>query len=446
MISRDQFFDKILPVCLVAFLLTTHLIVALGTELSHDEAYYWLYSKNLDWGYFDHPPMVAWLIKITSWLGGEIGVRLSFILGLVGSGYLLQTVILKENRWILWLGLNIFPLISFSGVFALPDGALLIFSALWIVALKLSLDQQGFRGALLVAVATACLFYSKYHGIFYVLATIIAVPQILGRKYFWISALLALALYSPHLYWQWSHDFATFRYHFIERPKIEMGFRQPAEFLAVNFILIGTLVAPYLWREFFRKVAQSSFERSLKSMTIVIVVFFFYSTLSKKMEANWTVAAGLSLLVFICLKPNNFKRNKIFQVLASLSLLLVFTAKLGLVSPGLLPIKRIGEFHGWEKWAKDIEQNNKGCTIAANRYQYASKLSFYLGKDVTALNVSSRKNQFDFWDRSYLKGQTLCWVAEQEIFPGETILTPTGQKLTLVKGVPFELIMSYKGI
>ena len=77
------------------------------------------------------------------------------------------------------------------------------------------------------------------------------------------------------------------------------------------------------------------------------------------MEANWTVAAGLSLLVFICLKPNNFKRNKIFQVLASLSLILVFMAKLGLVSPGLLPIKRIREFHGWEKWAKENEQNNK---------------------------------------------------------------------------------------
>jgi len=164
------------------------------------------------------------------------------------------------------------------------------------------------------------------------------------------------------------------------------------------------------------------------------------------MEANWTVAAGISLLVFVCLKPNNFKMNKSFLSLAAISLLLVLVAKVGLISPGLLPIKRIAEFHGWQEWAKDIESKDDDCIITANRYQYAAKLSFYLGKDVTSLNISSRKNQFDYWDRSHLKGKTICWLAEQDILPGETILTPTGQKLTFVKGVPFELIMSYKGI
>jgi len=206
MISRDQFFDKILPLGLIAFLVSTHLLVAFGTELAHDEAYYWLYSKNLDWGYFDHPPMVGWLIKLTSWMGGEIGIRLSFILGLLGSGFLLQKIIPRENRWILWLGLNIFPLISFSGLFALPDGALIIFSSIWIWALKYSLDNEGIGGSVLVALITACLFYSKYHGIFYLVGTIIAVPQfvVLKNVFFRLSvSFWLLFLYFPLTsYWQ----------------------------------------------------------------------------------------------------------------------------------------------------------------------------------------------------------------------------------------------------
>ena len=40
------------------------LIQSLTTELFDDEAYYWVYSRFLDWGYYDHPPMIAALIKV----------------------------------------------------------------------------------------------------------------------------------------------------------------------------------------------------------------------------------------------------------------------------------------------------------------------------------------------------------------------------------------------
>ena len=61
---------------LLASLFILNLVQSSFTELIYDEAYYWYYSQNLDWGYFDHPPMVAFLIKISSFLfEGELGVR-----------------------------------------------------------------------------------------------------------------------------------------------------------------------------------------------------------------------------------------------------------------------------------------------------------------------------------------------------------------------------------
>ena len=57
-----------------------NLLQAAFTELAHDEAYYYMFAQNLDWGYFDHPPMTALLIWLGSFIGGELGVRIFFTL------------------------------------------------------------------------------------------------------------------------------------------------------------------------------------------------------------------------------------------------------------------------------------------------------------------------------------------------------------------------------
>ena len=46
---------------LIAVTTLLHLLVAGQVELSADEAHYALYGINLDWSYFDHPPLVGWL-------------------------------------------------------------------------------------------------------------------------------------------------------------------------------------------------------------------------------------------------------------------------------------------------------------------------------------------------------------------------------------------------
>src|SRR5206468_8065088 len=56
------------------------LIQATFTQLQDDEAYYWVYSKFPAWGYFDHPPIVALLIRAgTLIIPGALGVRLFFV-------------------------------------------------------------------------------------------------------------------------------------------------------------------------------------------------------------------------------------------------------------------------------------------------------------------------------------------------------------------------------
>src|SRR5262245_15833853 len=62
---------------LVVVLIAVRGVVAAITPLAFDEAYYWQWSKNLAWGYYDHPPMIAFMIRAGTELFGDtsLGVR-----------------------------------------------------------------------------------------------------------------------------------------------------------------------------------------------------------------------------------------------------------------------------------------------------------------------------------------------------------------------------------
>ena len=68
-------------ITLLAVWFIINFLQAIFTEIFSDEAYYYMYGKNLAWGYFDHPPMIALMIRIsTLFFNGNLGVRLITIL------------------------------------------------------------------------------------------------------------------------------------------------------------------------------------------------------------------------------------------------------------------------------------------------------------------------------------------------------------------------------
>lgn len=443
MISRALIFDKLTP----WFLLLGNLLVVLGTELAHDEAYYWLFSQNLDWGYFDHPPMAAWLIYLTEWLGGELGVRLSFVLCMQATAYILSRMVPKNNQALVWLGVNIFPLLAYAGVFAIPDGPLVFFSALWLWQLQKCLQEDNYINASILGLVTALLFYSKYHGVLFIAGTLLALPKLLLRPTLWLAVFVGLILFSPHMWWQWTHEFATFRYHFLERPGVPFGIKQPLIYCVIQLFLPGIFLAPLIWKQFYTQRSTSNFERALKGMTYFVVFFFLVSTFNKKLEANWTVAAGIPLLLFVSMGNFFNQHEKWIKRLGLASLVAIFISRIiMIVPPNWHGLERGRELHGWKQWAMTVDQQTQDCKLAANSYQIASKLSFYLKKEVPSLNVRSRLNQFEYWDweKEWKKDELVCWVKQQRK-PGENSINgPDGKNLVLVKGRSLADILSYK--
>lgn len=116
-----------------------------------------------------------------------------------------------------------------------------------------------------------------------------------------------------------------------------------------------------------------------------------------------------------------------------------------LFTPDQIPVKRLKEFHGWKAWSQKVREVCGTDHILANSYQIASKLSFYLGHEINALNYHSRKNQFDYWrfDKQ-IPTKEVCYVTDKREFQGENLETPEGKSLLIVKNESLEKLWALK--
>ncbi len=408
------------------------LAVAAGFELAHDEAYYWLYSRNMDWGFFDHPPFVGAVIRLFSFFGhSELAVRVGFI-GLQFATLLVLWT-LTAQPWVTFLLFFSFPLASFTGLLALPDIPLLFMSALYCFQLKRYFQADTVPRSVALGLIIGALFYAKYHGVLLILFTLVAVPSLLLRRSFYVTAASALLIFSPHLLWQYHHEFSTLRYHFLERPGAPFSLPRSLEFLGLQVILSGVLAGPVVWYAALKKNSNTQFDRTLKFVAVGSVVFFLLSSFSKRVEANWTIYLAVPLIVLSADAPL-WTQRWARRLLVVSFVFVVFARILFVFPPERSGLRRLKEFHGWRTWATSVSRQCGSEQILANTYQIASKLSFYLQAEVPALNYQSRKNQFDYWrfDQKFLS-DSVCYLTDKRGFAGERIETPEGKSLRLVK-------------
>ena len=386
--------------------LIVNLIQSYFTGLSHDEAYYWMYSRNLDWGYFDHPPMIALLIKAGFRIfQNDLGVRLfTTILGTITLLIIFNLIDLPNKSLWLYLALvcSIILMQSHVGGFlAIPDIPVVFFTALFLFFYKRYLAQNKIWLAIFLALVGACMLYSKYHGILILLFTFFANIKIARRASFWIIPVLIALLMLPHLMWQIKNNFPTLEYHLVTRSS---GYQlsHTINFVYSQILIAGPLVALIVLYQAFAYSTASDFERILKVNLVGIYLFFFLSSFKGHVEAHWTAIAFIPLVILsykgIITSPTAFKwMNRLVLP----SLLLFIFIRVSLVFE-LLPktIQPVKEVFGWQTWAHEIDSIADGRQVVfVNSFQRPSKYTYYTkGKFATSLNnINYRKNQFDIW-------------------------------------------------
>ena len=204
-------------------LVALRLVAAAWTPLTFDEAYYWMWSKHLAGGYYDHPPMVALVIRLGTVIAGdtELGVRLvSILLALPMSWAVYRTAtILFGGRRVgstATILLNVTLMAAVGTMIVTPDAPLLVASSFVLFCLAKVLDSG--RGAwwLAVGAAIGAALLSKYTALFFGPAILIWLVSVPGLRRWLISpwpylgGLVALALFAPVLVWNADHQWVSF--------------------------------------------------------------------------------------------------------------------------------------------------------------------------------------------------------------------------------------------
>ena len=388
------------PLPYLLFWLVLNLIQSAFTELFHDEALYWFCSQNLSWGFWDHPPAAPFFIFLGySLFSFELGVRLFIV---AASGFTIwgiwRLVEPKDNRLFFALAFSVF-LVHIGGFMAAPDIPLLLFSVWFLVVLKEYLTRDSWGLAAVLGVLVACMAYSKYHGAIFLFFALLPNLKLLRRPSFWLIPILALLLFSPHLYWQWAHGFPTFRYHLIDRAGDTYQWTFILDYLGGQLLVMGPLVSILLLLAAAKFKAQNAFERTLKWSLWGILGFFLFQSFSQRTEANWTAVAIVPLIYlayhFVIDRPS-WKKWSFGLAIPSLVLVVFFRFYLmvDFLPEGMNPRN---EFHGWDKWALDIsEVAEDRPVIFYNTYRGPSKYAFYAKKPAHAINTYSHAgNQYD---------------------------------------------------
>lgn len=407
-------------------------IQASQTELLDDEAYYWVFSQHLDWGYFDHPPMTALLIRAGYWIfPNELGVRLLSILLSTATLWLLKKMTLRNDPRLFYsIALSMIAL-QIGGILAVPDIPLMFFTALGFYRYDLFLKKETWQKAILLGLVIACLLYSKYHGVLILLFIVLSNPKLLQKPLIYLAGTLALLLFLPHLWWQYQHDWVSFRYHLQESNVNPYKFSYTVEYLIGQLFLPGPLVGLLLLPAAFLFQVRTSFERSLRYTAIGIYLFFLLSSFRGRVEGNWTAPALIPLILLAhgYLAEKKTWQKALFRLLP-VSLLIILILHIGLIVD-IIPSKAIASrFHSWKDWPDTLRGRTNGLPVVwLNSYQRASKFAFYSGQATHSLNFyRERRNNYNFWSiEDSLQGKpvALADIYDMHRF-SDSIQTPLG--------------------
>jgi len=404
-------------IVLLAIVFALNLVQASITELIYDEAYYWYYAQELAWGYFDHPPMVAFLIAMGSWFfQGELGVRFMSTLLSVGTYVLLWLLVdnPRKREYVLHFFLLVFSftLLNAYGFLTLPDTPLLFFTALFLWLYKRFLQRPALGTSLLLGVVMACLMYSKYHAVLVILFVILSNLRLLRDKKAWLAVIVALICYLPHLIWLQQNDFAPLNFHLSERPNQAYSFEKFTLGYFLNLVAIIGLLFYWVYASLFKFRAKDLFSKALLYLVYGVILFFFISSFSRRVQAQWAIVISIPLIViaFGHLLENAKARKWMYRA-GWISLILMIYARAWLVHYPLFPM--IYETHGNKAWANALHTEAGDVPVVfENSYRLAPKYEFYSGVPAMSLNnYMYRKNQYSIdGSEEKFRGKRVAYV------------------------------------
>ena len=424
------------------------LLLFRGLDLYADEAYYWMWSRRPDTGYFDHPPMVAWLIRAsTAALPGELGVRILFLacgaLAVVFAALIARELTDDPRAPAVAAALAATsPILILTGSLALPDAPVTAAyaGATWLVA-----RARG-RGWIWAGVAVGLALLSKYTAALFAPALLLLVfldrdlRDELRTPWPWLGGAVAILLFLPNLLWNATHDWMAIQFQIRHGLGSQATLRSFLEFAGGLLGGAGAVALPLgIWQ---LARGRGSFSLRVAAATFLPIAVTAISAFRGPVEANWAALAypalcGAGAAALVRIRPAWSQALLAFTV--GLGLLAAVGFGLEVRNPTLIrPDSEVmRRFRGWPEFARRARAaaesacasigSPSGCDPAnpfvyPATYQEAAELAFYAGWTRFG-PAAERPSQLDLWNEHPLPGEAFLTVGaippEKRLFRAE---------------------------
>lgn len=434
---------RVAAVGIVLFVILLRLVYLGLAQLIPDEAYYWQYTQHMDLSFFDHPPMVAWLIWLGTTIAGqnELGVRIgAFICGLIAMGYLYafaRNLYDKSTGMRAIMLLSILPFGFASGLVMTPDAPLIATWAATLYYMERALVAGRNIAWLGMGVAFGLGLLSKYTlGLLSIAALAFVILDPAARRWMrrpqpYLSAILALLLFSPVIIWNYENNWVSFLF---QTERLGGGGHTfSVHYLLLYIAIILTPVGLYAALHALRYICSKNnnydkCERRRNLFVLIftgipLVIFLGISTFDTP-RFHWTSPVWLAILPTIAwmmgqsrtLYTISSRLRAIWQPTIIVSLL-AYTFVLHYVVLGIpgIPYQFLTEHYFWKEATLEIEKiaeemrsqtGQVPIVVGMSKWSIASALSFY-NKDSNKMDIRSRNMfgdnsaMYDFWFPSH---------------------------------------------
>lgn len=415
----------------LGLLTVLRLTLAALLPLTPDEAYYWVWSRHLQMGYFDHPFMVALWIRIGTWIAGDtpLGVRLLGPLSVLPGSWALfhaARLLLPSRSWPLSgfqavLLLNATLMLGLGAATMTPDTPLVFFVsvALYAIGKAVTLPTNKALGWwLLTGMLLGLAFDSKYTAVligFGLGSAVMFSPAWRKQPGPWLAIPVLLATISPVLYWNATHHWAS-----LLKQGGRAGDWHPARAIQFQSELFGGqigLATPLIFGLFVIGL-WACFKRNIVLVwlgALPLAVFIFHA-FGDRVQANWpaVVYPVLALAAVEAGRRIRWAAASGFVVTALVCLQAAFAFLP--ISPAKDPVQR--QTAGWPEFDQKLERQAvaQGATVLmAEDYGLASQLAFNQGN--SGLSVFGTDRRWELFRLPAARGEKGLRVEEIHHIP-----------------------------
>ncbi|MDO9266591.1 MAG: glycosyltransferase family 39 protein [Sulfurimonas sp.] len=398
-----NYYKKELQILFAIFIFKIAISVLL--PLTGDEAYFIKWADNLSMGYYDHPPMVGWIIHLMSYISGShIFFRLFTVVTTFTAAFVIYKIALlyrvEKSKALLTSLIFLASPVDLLLILMTNDVALLFFSSLGTLFLLYSLEKKEWlRYSLLASLFLGSAFLSKYFAVFLMLSLLIFSFYMYKSKalknVLIVTAVVSLFI-AQNLYFNYNSCWNNILFNFFARTEdSSYNIGTPLGYFGLILYILTPWGVYFLFKTKFEKTRL--FKLLILILSVAFFIFFVVS-LKNKIGLHWfLIFTPYIFLLFSFMDEKYltklFKYNAIFTFLH-----VIILVTLLLIPTSLLKDNKkysdIVMYTQPEALCAELERFDDERIFTLG-YSTAALLSHYCKRDVTVLFNNSKYGRFD---------------------------------------------------